>query len=60
MVVDMFALGKLNYRINEHEKDIFNFCFISIVNRVLQIVSILVRNLYLPQSLSLSPNGVLF
>lgn len=35
----MFVLGKLNYRINRHEKDIFNFCFTSSVNRVLQIVS---------------------
>lgn len=42
MVVDMFALGqiKLSYQLNGHtRKDIFNFCFISIVNRVLQIVS---------------------
>ena len=38
----MFALGqiKLSYQLNGHmRKDIFNFCFISIVNRVLQIVS---------------------
>lgn len=35
----MFVLSKLNYRINRHEKDIFNFCFISFVNRVLKIVS---------------------
>lgn len=39
MMADMFVLSKLNYRINRHEKDIFNFCFISFVNRVLKIVS---------------------
>lgn len=36
MMADMFVLSKLNYRINRHEKDIFNFCFISFVNRVLK------------------------